>query len=232
MTKRPAVPALPPSPCPAASALAGTATPHRGRPRAEESALIAERILDAAWLVLMELGPELFSMDRVALAAQASKQTIYARHAGKLPLLEALLADRMGLIYADLRELIDAPRAEEALADQARRAVKSMIGPTSRILDRLIDWIDGNSPDAPGSPTRAALYRDSLALIREQLGFATRRWGLMIDDIPAAAEFWLDGLLGHARGLPSDALQSEDWPRRYARYFLRAVVAGGTPDSA
>lgn len=173
----------------------------------------------------MDLGPECFSIDRVALAAQTSKQTIYARYAGKLPLLEALLAARIGLIHADLRELIDAPHAEDALADQARRAVKSMIGPTSRSLERLVDWIDGNSPAAPGSPTRAALYRDSLTLIREQLVFATRRWGIVIDDIPAAAGFWLDGLLGHARGLPSDALQSEEWPNCYARYFLRAVTA-------
>ena len=177
----------------------------------------------------MDQGPELFSIDLVA-TAKTSKQTIYARYAGKLPLLEALLAARMGLIHADLRELIDATHPEEALADQARLAVQSLNSPTSRILDRLIDWIDDNSPDAPGSPTRAALCQESPVLIREQLAFAPRRWGLVIDDIPATAEFWLDGLLGHARGRPSDALQSEEWPNRYAhRYFLRAVVTCAAP---
>ena len=202
--------------CPAAS--------HRGRPSAQQAAQIGERILNAAWTVLMEQGPELFSIDRVALAAQASKQTIYARHAGKLPLLEALLNVRMGLIFAELRELIDADHVETALADQARRAVESMISPASRTLDRLVDWIDANSANAAASPTRAALYQDSVALIGEQLHHVTRRWNVPIADIPGAAGFWLDGLFGHARGLPSGDLQGEEWPLRYARYFLRAIA--------
>ena len=206
----------PPPPCPS--------TPHRGRPSAQQAALIGERILDAAWTVMIEHGPELFSIDRVALAAQASKQTIYARYSGKLPLLEALLAARIGLIFADVRELIDASDAETAFADQAQRVVKSMIGPTSRMLERLVDWIDANTTDASASPTRAALYCDSLVLISDQLQFAEHRWGVNIDDVPSAAGFWLDGLFGHARGLPSDDLQSDEWPRRYARYFLRAVA--------
>ena len=218
-------------PCPTAilSASPVTVIPHRGRPSAQQSALIGERILDAAWAVMIEQGPELFAIDRVALAAQASKQTIYARYAGKLPLLEALLDARIGLIFADLRELIDAHHAEVAFADQAQRVVKSMISPTSRMLERLVDWIDANSKNASASPTRAALYRNSMVLISEQLQFATRRWAFTIDDIPTAAGFWLDGLFGHARGLPSDDLQCEDWSLRYARYFLRAVTTGRLP---
>lgn len=216
-----------PPPAPAATCIA---PPHRGRPSAQEAAHIGERILDAAWAVLIEQGPELFSIERVAIAAQASKQTIYARHAGKLPLLEALLKARMGLIFSGMRELIDAPHVETAFADQARRAVESMIDPTSRMLDRLVDWIDANSANSSASPTRAALYQDSLALISEQLRFATRRWGISIDDISGAAGFWLDGLFGHARGLPSGDLQCNEWPLRYARYFLRAVAGQGDID--
>ena len=199
-------------------------TAHRGRPSAQQSAQIGERILAAAWAVLMDQGPELFSIERVALAAQASKQTIYARYAGKLPLLEALLTARMGLIFAEMRELIEAVQVETAFADQARRAVEAMVAPTSRMLDRLVDWIDANSANASASPTRAALYHDSLALISEQLQAATRRWNIVIADIPGAAGFWLDGLFGHARGLPSGDLQCAEWPLRYARYFMRAVA--------
>ena len=53
--------------------------PSRGRPAASDAPLITGRIIDAAWVVLLESGPEQFSLDKVATATHANKQTIYAR---------------------------------------------------------------------------------------------------------------------------------------------------------
>ncbi len=196
----------------------------RGRPNALQSAQIVERILAAAWNVLLEQGPEQFSIDRVAIVAQASKQTIYARFCGKLPLLQALLAARLDLIFTEMRDFTDAKDAEAAFAHQARRAVASMVAPPSRMLDRLVDWIDANLSSEIASPTRAAIYAQSRDLVCIQLVEAGERWNIVIDDVTSAAGFWLDGLFGHVRGLPSHEYHTDDWPARYSRYFLRAVT--------
>ena len=197
--------------------------PTRGRPTASQSAQIVDRILGAAWEVLLELGPEHLTIDRVAPVAQASKQTIYARFPGKLPLLQAVLAARLDMIFADMREQPVARDPDLAFADQARRSVQTLISPEARLLDRLVDWIDATLPGVTGSPTRAGVYEQSLQLIQQQLLSAITRWNLAIHDIPAAAGFWLDGLFGHTRGLQSHELQHEGWPLSYARFFLRAV---------
>ena len=198
--------------------------PSRGRPTADQAAGINHRILNAAWQVLLETGPENFSIDRVAVAAQASKRTIYARFPGKIPLLQAVLDQRIGLMFTGMRELADKPDPQDAFADQARRAVLSMISPESRLLERVVDLIDANLSGGEASPTRAMIHDRASALIREQLRTAAARWNFAIDDVESAAGFWLDGLFGHAGGLPSYELQKEEWATRYARYFLRAVA--------
>lgn len=197
--------------------------PTRGRPTADQSTAIGDRILKAAWEVLSEHGPDKFSIDRVAATAQASKRTIYDRFGSKVPLLQAVLDDRIGQIFTTIRELSDDPDIEKAFADQARRVVLSMISPESRLLDRVVDLIDANLPGGQGSPTRASIHARASAQIRDQLQSAMERWGFGIDDIDGAAGFWLDGLFGHARGLPAYELQKEEWAMGYARYFLRAV---------
>lgn len=69
--------------------------PSRGRPRAQDAAQVAERIVAAAWQVLLAVGPELLTLDKVAAQARASKQTIYARYDGKPALLLAVLEARV-----------------------------------------------------------------------------------------------------------------------------------------
>lgn len=202
--------------------------PHgRGRPTADQSAQIAERILDAAWQLLLAEGPERFALDRVAPLAHASKQTIYARFAGKLDLLQKLLVTRIGMLMTEVRYLDEDGDIQNAFADFARRAVQSMLSLEARQLDRLIDWIDTALDNGNSLATRVALhgqFRDEMAQL---LLRATRIWGVTIADIPAAADFWLDGLIGHARGLPPGQQELGPWPDIHARYYLRAVCSAG-----
>ena len=196
--------------------------PARGRPAASEAPLITARIVDAAWAVLLETGPEQFSLDRVAAAAHASKQTIYARFVGKLELLQAVLAARTGLIFAEFSEVAGSAGIEQVIAEVTRRSATSLNAPEAQILERLIDWID-TARRGEAAPMREAIYREMHALLRACLDQAVTQGQLEIADIDGAASFWLDGLIGHVRGVPRGGAQLEQWARTFARLFLRGV---------
>lgn len=197
-------------------------TPSRGRPAASEAPLITGRIIDAAWMVLLETGPEQFSLDRVAGAAHASKQTIYARFSGKLDLLQAVLAARTGSLFAEFAEVVQGGDPEQVIAEITRRSVSSLSAPESSMLDRLVDWVDG-AQGGDSHTTREAVYREMHMLLRGYLEQAAAQGHVAIGDLDGAASFWLDGLIGHVRGVPRTGAQLEQWARTFARLFLRAV---------
>ncbi len=186
------------------------------------------RIVDAGWQLLLETGPETFSIDRLSGAARISKQTIYARFSGKAPLLGAIQASRVEVIFGELRQLNNADTVEAAFAELAGRLVQSLTHPEARMLDRLTDWLDacgqpGTGPASGDHPHRLASYNRLREQFSRQLEAAMQRWPVMIEDVPRAAEFWIDGLVGHARGLPLDDTGQAEWARSFARYFLNAV---------
>lgn len=194
----------------------------RGRPAASEAPLISGRIVDAAWQVLLEAGPEQFSLDRVASIAHASKQTIYARFSGKRELLQALLTARTGLMLAEFDAASASGDIGAVIADVTRRSVTSLTAPEVKMLERLVDWIDNSAPEGTGS-TRDAIYLEIQGLLQSYLASAVARGELVIADIDAAARFWLDGLTGHVRGVPRGGSELDQWAQTFARYFLRAV---------
>lgn len=196
-------------------------TPSRGRPAASDAPLITGRIIDAAWGVLLESGPEQFSLDKVATAAHASKQTIYARFSGKLELLAAVLAARTGLIFSEFSEVAEGSGIEGVIAEVTRRSATSLRAPEVLMLERLIDWVD--VAHGGTANTREAIYREMHGLLRSFLGAAVAQGQLAIGDIDGAASFWLDGLIGHVRGVPRGGAELEQWAQTFARLFLRAV---------
>lgn len=182
--------------------------------------MITQRVIDAAWQVLLECGPEQLTIDRVAASAHASKQTIYARFTGKRDLLQAVLAARVGLIFGEFQQAEAAGDLEAVIADVTRRSVTALGAPESLMLDRLADWID---TALEGSPTRAAIYADFHHLLREYLHRATRPLALSEGEVSDAATLWLDSLIGHVRGVPRGGEQLDQWSRTFARYFMRAI---------
>jgi AcrR family transcriptional regulator len=195
--------------------------PARGRPAAGQAELIAARLVDAAWQVLLEGGPEQLSLDRVAAVAHASKQTIYARFSGKHELLNAVLEARIGRIYGEFEMAGEAGDLEAVIAEVTRRSVTALNAPESLMLDRLADWLDSA---LTGNPTRAAIYSDFHALLRNYLDQTTRPLGLSQGEVSDAATLWLDSLIGHVRGVPRGGEQLEQWSRTFARYFMRAII--------
>ncbi|HZU64341.1 MAG TPA: helix-turn-helix domain-containing protein [Novosphingobium sp.] len=200
--------------------------PARGRPQAARAALIGHRIIEAAWGLLVDVGPEAFTIDALALRARASKQTIYARFAGKQPLLAAVLASRLRRILAAVEEGGPAPSPLAHLADLAARAVLALSEPEARLFDRLIDWIDNAEPASTQptgtQPTRRAVYAGFHAAAEGHLAHFCARWQCRLEDLPAVAAFWVEGLVGHVRCAITDADGHRDWAHAYAAHFLRA----------
>lgn len=198
-----------------------------GRPPAEQAELIGQRLVDAAWAVLIETGPEQFSLDRVAQAARASKQTIYARFSGKHELLQAVLTVRLDSLSAEFQVLDLSSGVATAFADFAARTLQSLSAPEALMLDRLVDWIDTALTGGADWPTRKAIYAQMHRFIEGHLRMAVDQAGADIADIESAAGFWLDGIIGHIRGRPEFGQHAEAWSKTFARFFLRAVASGG-----
>ena len=196
--------------------------PARGRPAAGQAEQITRRLMDAAWSVLLETGPEQFSLDRVAAEAHASKQTIYARFSGKHELLLAVLQARIGLIFTEFGLAAEAGGLEAVIADVTRRSASTLSAPEASMLERLADWIDTS---LEGNPTRAAIYGEVHELMRRYLRQTADLAALGDEEIANAATLWLDNLIGHVRGVPRGGEELDRWSRQFARYFMRAVGA-------
>jgi AcrR family transcriptional regulator len=196
-----------------------------GRPRAEVSARISARLTDAGWKLLLRCGPEKFTLDSLAAATHTGKQTIYARFAGKVDLLQAILVDRVDMVSQEMSRLDGSKDAQGAFADLAYRILQSLTRPEVRMLDRLVDWMDANSPGQRGSARRRAIKGRVRAQMCDNLAFAIERWNLVIDDVPGAAGLWLDTVYGHVQMIDGSDSEHLDWADKVARFFLRGVTA-------
>lgn len=195
--------------------------PNAGRPTSEASARIADRIIEAAWDVLLEHGPEQLSVDKVALAAHASKQTIYARFSGKMSVLRAVLDTRVGALVVEMRTLYPGVSLEDSLVDLARRSVAFLVASKSRMIDRLVDWIDSNSSPEEHQPVRGLIHSEILQELHAMLEAARLRWSVEFIDADRAASFWLEGIIGHVRSNREHV--DADWPGAFVAYFLRGA---------
>lgn len=204
-----------------------SAARHRspGRPPAEESARIGAKLTEAGWTLLLATGPEKFTLDSLAAATHTGKQTIYARFAGKAVLLQAILEDRVNLVSQEISRLDGSKDAHGAFADLALRILHSLTRPEVRMLDRLVDWTDANSPGQRGLATRRAIKDRVHAQMCDNLAFAIRHWGLSIDDIPGAAAFWLDAVYGHVQMIDGSDPEQRDWADKVAGFFLKGISA-------
>src|SRR5262245_23079791 len=100
-----------------------------GRLSAEETALLAGRLLDAAQSVFIEMGYARATMDAIAKAAGASRKTIYARYANKAEVLTAVV-----------NRLLDtalAPHEAEPASEPAGREPRALLLQIARELSTL-----------------------------------------------------------------------------------------------
>lgn len=197
----------------------------RGRPSLEEAQRLPSRILQAGWEVLAEHGFEGFTFDRIARHAHIGKVTIYNRFAGKAEFLEALLKfkvkeRRMSILAvgADLPLI-------EGFCSRAVAVVEIMLSPEGVMMERLLDWCEQEFGDGDTN-YRLAMYEGALLHIESQLKESASKQGFVVRDVPLAARFWIEGLLGHARFLGSvrkfDRDETERWARSYSEFYFSA----------
>lgn len=206
----------------------------RGRPSLADAGQLSGRILDASWDVLLATGFENFTFDRLARHARIGKATIYSRFASKHELLSALLQRRI----AQRRVAIEAHGADlppvEAFTRRATEILEDLGTPAGLLLERLMDWLDQERDGPATRPSsgdvgyRARVYRYALDSIGNALRESAARHGLKIGDIELAAQFWLEGIIGHARLTDaqqrSDAASIRAWARAYSAFFFAAAT--------
>lgn len=196
-----------------------------GRPSAIDAALIESRILSAAWDVLMARGLEHFTIDQVAVLAQASKRTIYARFPNRTRLYRRMIADRTAAFIDSIR---DQPRGDDlaaTLAGQAIRIVHFIRSPEGRALIHLEEATPGDDGE---TPVRRSIHQRAIAAATQTLREANVFGMLAADGIDEAATFWVASLIGYGRMIHNDpALIPDDrgWAHRHTALFLRAVQA-------
>lgn len=207
-------------------------TVRRGRPSVAEAEQLYGKILDASWDVLLEVGFEAFTFDRVARHARIGKATIYSRFAGKRELFEALLHHGI----AKRKQFLDAQGEHLPVADafrlRATEAMELLFSPDGKLMERLIDVLDNEAGSAQGG-YRAYVYRSAVEQIRGHLERAQQRGEILVGDCQAAARFWLEGVIGHYKMASSEGGQTrarhDDWAERYLAFFLSGIRAAGSP---
>ncbi len=198
--------------------------PHPGRPTHSQSEELTQHVLATAWALLVEQGPDSFSIDRLPPVAKVSKSTIYSRWpGGKRELLEAVLADRHDQLLPAFSVIGVQDEAEAAFADLAMRTLNIIIMPEGRALDRLIDWLDATGTVGGPAPVRTRIVTASVQLIEVQMIAAAERWHLPLGEPTLFARFWLEAIIGHARTSPDPAADHCRWAGDLARSLLRAL---------
>lgn len=200
----------------------------RGRPTTEQAAEMENRLLDAAWAVLIETGPDHLSIEKVAAKARAAKKTIYARYANKRMLLGYLLSRRLKLFLADMADSTptDGQTAQEVFSALARAHLFALVAGQGRLLERVVDWLDATGEDDKFRDAKARSYEKVLGFLEWQIRDSAQRVGMNLRQIADIAPYWLDSVVGHSRtsnDLSEAAIQC--WADNYAKLFLKAVSA-------
>ena len=196
-----------------------------GRPSAEEAELLPERMFEAAWELLLDQGFEGFSFDKLARYARIGKPTIYSRFANKEEFLRSLLEYRVTKHQAEVTSLAEDMPFTDAMALMATLAVAKFLSAEGRLVDRLMDWLDHEGDPSRRSVRRWA-FENALGYGENLIEAANVRGEISVTDVPSAARFFLEGIVGHARMSdarePVDMDAHKDWAERYSRVILKA----------
>lgn len=103
----------------------------RGRPKSGDVAALEARLLLVGRRTFFAHGYGATSMTAIARAARVSKNTLYARFAGKAALFHAIMSDQINRMEQEIRETVhhDGNTLEDALRAYGNRMLKaSLVG--------------------------------------------------------------------------------------------------------
>lgn len=198
----------------------------RGRPSLEAAQRLPERILEAGWEVLATHGFDSFTYDRISRHAHIGKVTIYNRFPSKAEFLAALLKFKVNQRRVSVMAIGAGLPMVEGFCKRAVAVVEILLSPEGVMMERLVDWCDQEFENGDIN-YRHAMYEDSLFHIESELRQAVLEQDLVIRDVPLAARFWLEGLIGHVRFIGSvrafNREETECWARSYSEFFFSAL---------
>ncbi|WP_372358876.1 TetR/AcrR family transcriptional regulator [Xanthomonas sp. NCPPB 4037] len=186
----------------------------------EQSLERKRKVFGAIRELLFERGPQV-SLEMVARRAGCSKQTLYNQFGSKQALLSCMLAERLGLVVAQLDE---ATPVNVALESVARNYLEHMAIPLVALSSQL-------APSAGLRPTAssASLFRDFTGVLIDRLALWLTRHFVYPGAVDAArhsAELFLSMVAGMEIERqrfcipPRDAQARLAWVHRSVELFL------------
>lgn len=199
-----------------------------GRPTAAEAEQLPEHMFEAGWALLLAHGFEGFSFDKLARKARVGKPTIYSRFTNKRAFLQALLQHRIEQRQIEITASVDGKSFKDAMPFLAIQILQTFLSPEGRLMDRLVDWLD-HEGNAGEQSVRQWAFQTAFERAENLMRAANSRGELRIADVPEAARFMLEGVIGHARvtdcAKPFDAEEQYRWAARFSALMLDAFTA-------
>ena len=190
-------------------------------PQTARSVRTRAALLDAAWRLLREQGPEAATMAAVADAAGVSRRGLYLHFASRAELLTALIdhVDRALDLEGSIRPIREAPDALAALDEWVRHL--TTYHAQLRPLVDAIDRARATDPDAAAMWEHAMQgWRGGAHLLAswlEREGRLAAGW-----TVPAAADALWALMVGLTR-LWGALVEERGWSREQFRDFLRRL---------
>ncbi len=191
---------------------------NRGRPKSDEK---HDQILLAALEMFSEHGYELTSLDKIARAANVSKQTIYSHFDSKVALLKAAIEEkcREAMVTGDALDYELPP--EEFLNLYTARFLETFCAPGPIAMHRLCLAEADRHPEL-GESYYFAGPRPVMLAISHYLSEATKRGELSVSNPDMAATQFVFMLKGIAMDI--DLFNLPQWPFQFQREeFVRDI---------
>src|ERR1700746_1255102 len=195
---------------------------HKPRPRSRRRDPNRQRIVDAARVHFFSHGFRSVTMDDLAEELGISKKTLYAHFAGKMHLLEAVLADKFAGVEAKLNEIT------RAHPHNFSAALRELLTTTQRELDEIKPpFVRDMRQKAPH--VFNVVERRRAALIERFFGklfIEGQRTGMVRKDVPA--KFMIEILLAMVQGImnPPKMEELEMTPKEGFAGILKIVLEG------
>lgn len=184
----------------------------RGRPSRAAVAEIDARILEAAWKAFLAQGFDGTSMEAIADWAGVTKTTLYLRHADKLALLRAAIADRTDKWgeRARLTDWMTGRTLEDRLTHYARTMLRWSQHPEVIATRRLVEGSIGEAGQIARELDRA-LREPMIDMLVQEIDCYTTGNGDSPSDLRELARIFMGMVdavrqLGEAQKLDPEAL--------------------------
>jgi TetR/AcrR family transcriptional regulator, mexJK operon transcriptional repressor len=192
-----------------------------GRPTRHAAAALSGHILDTAQNLFLTQGFEATSLNQIAVAANATKRTLYVKVGNKEELFAAVVRRMLSQRHQRLINIQTAGSSKSRLISFGDNMLKFALDPDVLRLHRLM------VAEAPRFPALAGLMEEQItygsrAYLAELLRDEIRRGRLTLTNPETAAKFLLSMFIGEPQRAALFGL--EPWTSLRCKNWVRAAV--------